>query len=151
MGDLFTCQRYTDLHEQQKPEWGIASVSSENDQDAGDITQNILCCKDLYKIGGLDPFTEWGNQDKQENVEEDDTKAMKEMLLGNAVDAESETNIDEGNAAVASQNIEMQQREQAVIAAFQPIWFENVHGWSGGSYEDADSFCERYNHMVLCP
>merc|ERR1712194_524962 len=52
---------------------------------------------------------------------------------------------------VTSQNTEVQQREQAVIAAFQPIWFSTAHGWSGGSYQDGILFCESYNHMELCP
>ena len=57
----------------------------------------------------------------------------------------------DGNIAVISNNINVQKREKAVIAAFQPIWFSSSHGWSGGSYEDAINFCESYNHMVLCP
>jgi len=151
VGDMFTCQRYTDLHDHKKPDWGITGISVEHEHGAGGITQNVMCCEDLYNIGSLDPFTEWGKQDKLDHVEADSTEETTDSAVVNVQDAESEKNPNEGDAAVTSQNMDAQKREKAVIAAFQPIWFSSAHGWAGTSYEDAILFCESYNHMVLCP
>jgi len=151
VGEMFTCQRYTDLHDHKKPEWGITGVSSEHEHGAGGITQNIMCCVDVYRIGSLDPFTQWGKTKEMDNVEEDSTKETSDSASVNVVDEDREENPNKGNVAVASEDSDAQKQEKAVIAAFQPIWFSTTHGWSGKSYEDAILFCESYNHMVLCP
>ena len=57
----------------------------------------------------------------------------------------------DGNVAVVSDNLKIQQREKAVISAFQPVWFASSHGWDGTTYDAAVDFCESYDHMVLCP
>mmetsp|Transcript_32610 Transcript_32610/g.68553 ORF Transcript_32610/g.68553 Transcript_32610/m.68553 type:complete len:774 (+) Transcript_32610:210-2531(+) len=158
VGGMFTCQRYTDLHDDKKPDWGITGISTEHEHGAGGITQNVMCCVDVYQIGSLDPFTEWGKQglgDEDNHVEADDTKETTDSAVVNIAEdsnAESEKNPNEGNVAIMSEdNVSSQKREKAVIAAFQPIWFSSAHGWSGTSYEDAILFCESYNNMVLCP
>eukprot|EP00580_Thalassiosira_gravida_P016648 CAMPEP_0201664750 /NCGR_PEP_ID=MMETSP0494-20130426/6111_1 /ASSEMBLY_ACC=CAM_ASM_000839 /TAXON_ID=420259 /ORGANISM="Thalassiosira gravida, Strain GMp14c1" /LENGTH=831 /DNA_ID=CAMNT_0048143579 /DNA_START=40 /DNA_END=2532 /DNA_ORIENTATION=+ len=155
VGGIFTCQRYTDLHDHKKPEWGITGVSLEHDHGAGGITQNVMCCIDLYNIGALDPFTEWGRQEEMDSVAADMTHETTDMAAVNvpdAIDEKDPTNAG-GNVAASSHNddLDSQKREKAVIAAFQPIWFSSAHGWTGTSYEDAILFCESYNHMVLCP
>ena len=153
-GGMFTCQRYTDLHEQKKPDWGITGVSMDYEHGAGGITQNVLCCVDVHHIGGLDPFSEWGEKHGSEldQVDADNTQETTNSALVNVEDAENEKNPNEGNIATSqAQDLNSQKREKAVIAAFQPIWFSNAHGWSGTTYEDAILFCESYNHMVLCP
>lgn len=151
VGGMFTCRRYTDLYDQKTPDWGITGVSSEHEHGAGGITQNLLCCVDLYHIGALDPFTEWGSQDNMNNVEADGAKDTTDAALMNVEDVEGERNHAEGNAAVMLPDVATQQREKAVIAAFQPVWFSTAHGWSGGSWSDGALFCESYNDMVLCP
>jgi len=150
VGDMFTCQRYTDLHDKKKPEWGITGVSFEHEHGAGGITQNILCCNNANHLG---PVTEWGKQDAIENAEEDSTFDTTNTTTMQLVDAQNEKDVSAsgGNVAVVSNDVNKQKREKAVIAAFQPIWFSSAHGWSGGSYEDGVEFCESYNHMVLCP
>jgi len=160
---MFTCRRYTELHDGKKPDWGISGISLEHEHGAGGITQNIMCCVDLYNIGTLDPFTEWGKQGPngggggggEDTVEGDNAQETTTSAAVNVADAPNEKNPNEGNAATldssTTANLDAQKREKAVISAFQPIWFSNAHGWSGTSYEDAIQFCESYNHMVLCP
>jgi len=150
VGGMFTCQRYTDLHDQKKPEWGITGVSTEHEHGAGGITQNVLCCRDLYHVGAL-PFMEWGKRDELDNVEADDTEDTTDTALVDVADGEGERDRAAGDAAAPSPDVAAQQREKVVIAAFQPVWFSTAHGWSGGSYEDGVLFCESYNEMVLCP
>ena len=159
VGGMFTCSRYTDLHDQEKPDWGITGISLEHEHGAGGITQNLMCCRDAYGIGSMDPKTEWGMHEKLHHVEADvatktsnSTVVQMEDTIGEA----DPTKEGGGNAASVSsghtwQDVDEQTREKAVIATFQPIWFSNAHGWSGASYEDAVLFCESYNHMVLCP
>jgi len=155
VGGIFTCQRYTDLHDRKKPEWGITGVSLEHDHGAGGITQNVLCCVDLYNIGALDPFTDWGRQEEMDGVAADTTHETTDLAVVNVPDEIDERDPANagGNVAASSHNddLDSQKREKAVIAAFQPIWFSSAHGWTGTSYEDAILFCESYNHMVLCP
>ncbi|KAL7538909.1 hypothetical protein ACHAXR_008874 [Thalassiosira sp. AJA248-18] len=161
VGGMFTCKRYTDLHDQKKPDWGITGISLEHEHGAGGITQNVMCCHDVYNIGSLDPFTQWGKEEKMKNVHADATTETTTSAVVNVQDTPNEKNpYDEGNSASAaassqSQNpttdLDSQKREKAVISAFQPIWFSSAHGWSGTSYEDGIIFCESYNHMVLCP
>ena len=158
VGGMFTCKRYTDLHDQKKPTWGITGVSTEHEHGAGGITQNVMCCVDVYNIGHLDPLS-WGNEmgklDPEiiSQVEGDQTMDMTDKAIVNTEDSYTEKNpIGAGNTAISNtkNNLDSQKREKAVIAAFQPIWFSTAHGWSGTSYEDGINFCESYNHMVLC-
>lgn len=161
VGDMFTCKRYTDLHDGKKPDWGITGISLEHDHGAGGITQNIMCCVDLYNLHSLNPFTEWDKQGVIDHVEGDSSQETAISAVVNVEDAQTEKYADEGNVAMASQTnsnnnnnsnyLDIQKREKAVIAAFQPIWFSSAHGWTGTSYEDGINFCESYNHMVLCP
>lgn len=155
VGNMFTCRRYTDLHDNKKPDWGITGISEEHEHGAGGITQNIMCCVDLYKIGTLDPFTEWSKQDNEigEHTLGDDTEETIDEAVVNLADGKNEREPNSGVVATIgkSASLDAQKREKAVIAAFQPIWFSTAHGWSGGSYEAAIAFCESYNHMVLCP
>ena len=149
VGDMFTCQRYTDSHDKKKPEWGITGVSLDHEHGAGGITQNILCCKDANHLG---PVTDWGKQDAIDSADADNTSETSNSTQMNIEDQVNEKDASiSGNVAIISDNINSQKREKAVIAAFQPIWFSTAHGWSGTSYEDAVGFCESYNHMVLCP
>jgi hypothetical protein len=154
---MFTCKRYTDLHDQEKPDWGITGISTDHDHGAGGITQNLMCCRDEYNIGSLDPKAEWGKHERLHHVDADvatKTSNSTVVKMEDGIGEEDPTN--KGNAAVVSsgvtwQDVDEQTREKAVIEAFQPIWFSSAHGWSGASYEDAVLFCESYNHMVLCP
>jgi len=153
VGGMFTCKRYTELHDGKKPDWGITGISLEHEHGAGGITQNVMCCVDVHHIGSLDPFTQWGKQEYIDHVEGDNTDETTTSAAVNVENEENEKNPEGvGNVATTSEtSMEAQKREKAVIAAFQPIWFSNSHGWSGTSYEDAILFCESYNHMVLCP
>jgi hypothetical protein len=80
-------------------------------------------------------------------TETTDTTAVEDT---NGVD-QAMNDPSDGNVAVVSDNIKIQQREKAVIAAFQPIWFASSHGWDGSTYDAAVDFCDSYDHMVLCP
>ena len=132
VGGMFTCHLYTDLNEEKKPAWGITGVSREHEHGAGGITQNIMCCRDVGKHG-IDLDHVDGDSPK------DTTNSEKK-------------NPNNGNVAESqSQDLEIQKREKAVIAAFKPIWFSTAHGWNGGTYEDAILFCESMGFMVLCP
>ncbi|KAL9184308.1 hypothetical protein ACHAXT_002394 [Thalassiosira profunda] len=154
VGSMFGCRRYTDLHDGKKPDWGMTGISLEHEHGAGGITQNVMCCVDVHRIGGLDPFTQWGKNEQLDQVAADHTDETTLSAAMDVEDATNERNPNEGNAAIMSpqtQDQDEKMREKAVIAAFQPIWFSEAHGWSGTTYEDAIHFCESYNHMVLCP
>lgn len=149
VGSQFTCKRYTELHDNKKPSWGITGISLDHEHGAGGITQNVMCCLDVNHLGAI---TDWGKQDEIDNAEADASTETAVDSFVNTEDTMGEKEVpSDGNVAVISNNINVQKREKAVIAAFQPIWFSSSHGWSGGSYEDAINFCESYNHMVLCP
>ena len=152
VGDQFTCSRYTDTHNKMKPEWGLTGEAPEYEHGAGGITQNILCCRDVSHLI-TQPVTEWGGQDAIDNKAEDMTMETTNSAMVNVEETVVEDNRGptDGNKGKVSDNLSTQKREKAVIAAFQPIWFSDAHGWSQGSYEDAVNFCESYNHMVLCP
>ena len=84
-------------------------------------------------------------QEKEEGAKEGGTVGMAttETALVKVEDAESER--------YAAGHLAVKQREEAVIAAFQPVWFSAAQGWSGGSYTEGILFCESYHHMFLCP
>lgn len=161
VGGTLSCNRYTDLHDGAKPDWGITGISLDYEHGAGGITQNLMCCRDVYNIGSLNPKTEWGRHDRTHHVKADVTTKTSNSTVVQMEDRNDEkSTTNEGNVAdVAStssegtkwQDVDSSTREKDVISTFQPIWFSSAHGWSGGSYEDAIHFCESYNHMVLCP
>ena len=161
VGGILSCKRYTDLHDGAKPDWGITGISLDYEHGAGGITQNLMCCRDVYNIGSLDPKTEWGRHDRTHHVKEDITTTTSNSTVMQMEDGSNEkSTTNEGNVADVSsmtyegtkwQDVDKGTREKDVISTFQPIWFSSAHGWSGGSYEDAIHFCESYNHMVLCP
>ena len=161
VGGTLSCKRYTDLHDGAKPDWGITGISLDYEHGAGGITQNLMCCRDVYNIGSLDPKTEWGRHDRTHHVKEDITTTTSNSTVMQMEDGSNEkSTTNEGNVADVSsttyegtkwQDVDKGTREKDVISTFQPIWFSSAHGWSGGSYEDAIHFCESYNHMVLCP
>ena len=103
VGDMFTCKRYTDLHDGKKPDWGITGISLEHDHGAGGITQNIMCCVDLYNLHSLNPFTEWDKQGVIDHVEGDSSQETAISAVVNVEDAQTEKYADEGNVAIASQ------------------------------------------------
>jgi hypothetical protein len=152
-----TCKTYKQIHG-ELPDWGITGISTEHAHGAGGITQNIMCCKDANHLK-----SDWWKPEEEEvdatgtsGTDTDDAADASDSsgtaAAANAEDAVEETNDpDDGNAAVVSTNVKIQQREKAVISAFQPVWFASSHGWSGTTYDDAIDFCESYNHMVLCP
>jgi len=41
--------------------------------------------------------------------------------------------------------------EQDVSRGMNPIWMDNSHGWSGGSYDDAVKFCHDLGGKRICP
>ncbi|KAL3784755.1 hypothetical protein HJC23_003507 [Cyclotella cryptica] len=136
-----TCQTYKQIY-QELPDWGITGISKEHAHGAGGITQNLMCCLDANHLE-----SGWWKPDDDEDADSSATS--------NANTAEDTTekmhDPTDGNAAVASNNSKIQQREKAVISAFQPVWFATSHGWSGTTYDDAIDFCASFNHMVLCP
>ena len=42
-------------------------------------------------------------------------------------------------------------KEQSLASDLDPIWVDGAHGWSGGSHDDANKFCESFNFRRLCP
>lgn len=41
--------------------------------------------------------------------------------------------------------------EQDVAKRMDPIWLDDSHGWSEGSYDDAVNFCRDLGRKRLCP
>ncbi len=41
--------------------------------------------------------------------------------------------------------------EDAITAKYNSIWLDESHGWSGGSYQDAEAFCEGLGGKHVCP
>lgn len=41
--------------------------------------------------------------------------------------------------------------EDSTTAKFNSIWLDESHGWSGGSYQDAEAFCEGLGGKHVCP
>jgi len=41
--------------------------------------------------------------------------------------------------------------EQEVSIGINPIWLDEKHGWSGGSYQDGVKFCRELGGKKLCP
>lgn len=41
--------------------------------------------------------------------------------------------------------------EEATTSEFNSIWLDESHGWTGGSYEDAETFCEGLGGKHICP
>ncbi|KAL7518382.1 hypothetical protein ACHAWX_003216 [Stephanocyclus meneghinianus] len=138
-----TCKTYKQIH-LGLPDWGITGISKEHAHGAGGITQNLMCCVDANHLE-----SGWWKPDLDEDA---DSAETSNAPANAAEDTTDEMNVpSDGNAAVASSNNKVQQREKAVISAFQPVWFATSHGWSGTTYDDAIDFCASYNHMVLCP
>jgi hypothetical protein len=160
-----TCKTYKQILG-ELPEWGITGISTEHAHGAGGITQNLMCClnanhlnADWYIADEDDTAGEPStNLDANSNTAAADTAAAQDSTVSEvtntavAEDTTEEVNDpSNGNVAVISANIKIQQREKAVISAFQPVWFASSHGWDGTTYDAAVNFCESYDHMVLCP
>jgi hypothetical protein len=158
-----TCTTYKQMFD-ELPKWGVTGISTEHAHGAGGITQNLMCCynanhlsADWWYFDDEADAEEAGEQAQevgasavgQDNTatETTDTTAVEDT---NGVD-QAMNDPSDGNVAVVSDNIKIQQREKAVIAAFQPIWFASSHGWDGSTYDAAVDFCDSYDHMVLCP
>ena len=157
-----TCKTYKQVHG-DLPKWGVTGISTEHEHGAGGITQNLMCCLNANHLP-----TNWWYFDDEGDAEEAG-EPQEDVGAGVAeTDAEENTtpeiidtyteedNIEpndpsDGNVAVVSDNLKIQQREKAVISAFQPVWFASSHGWDGTTYDAAVDFCESYDHMVLCP
>ena len=41
--------------------------------------------------------------------------------------------------------------EDEITKEFNSIWLDENHGWSGGSYKDAERFCEGLGGKDICP
>lgn len=46
---------------------------------------------------------------------------------------------------------ESMKHEQDIKRGMNPIWLDSSHGWSGGSYSDAEQFCQQLGGKKLCP
>jgi len=43
------------------------------------------------------------------------------------------------------------EQQQAIERQMSPIWLDAKHGWSGGSHQDAQKFCNELGGKKLCP
>lgn len=43
------------------------------------------------------------------------------------------------------------QQHAVVSQGVFPVWLDKKHGWSGGSYQDAEEFCHGMGGKKLCP
>jgi len=41
--------------------------------------------------------------------------------------------------------------DKAAMDMFKPIWYGRKHGWQGGTYQDAEKFCNNIGDMEICP
>lgn len=41
--------------------------------------------------------------------------------------------------------------EQIIREKMKPVWFDEIDGWTGGSWEDATLFCQGHGGRELCP
>lgn len=48
-------------------------------------------------------------------------------------------------------NQDLLKHEQDILFGMNPIWLDDSHGWNGGSYTDAQKFCEGLGRKQLCP
>lgn len=160
-----TCKTYKQMRG-ELPKWGVTGISTEHTHGAGGITQNLMCCVNANHLPA-----DWWYFDDEADAEQagEPSKEIEAAAVAdttaqdNTVPEMTESSVaqdtsqvvsndpSDGNVAVVSDNIKIQQREKAVIAAFQPIWFASSHGWDGTTYDSAVDFCESYDHMVLCP
>eukprot|EP00579_Thalassiosira_antarctica_P029645 CAMPEP_0202030230 /NCGR_PEP_ID=MMETSP0905-20130828/64388_1 /ASSEMBLY_ACC=CAM_ASM_000554 /TAXON_ID=420261 /ORGANISM="Thalassiosira antarctica, Strain CCMP982" /LENGTH=1463 /DNA_ID=CAMNT_0048594023 /DNA_START=42 /DNA_END=4433 /DNA_ORIENTATION=- len=61
----------------------------------------------------------------------------------------SKTELKEHVLCCAQQ--ESMKHEHDISRGMKPIWLDNSHGWSGGSYDDAVKFCQDLGRKRLCP
>jgi len=61
----------------------------------------------------------------------------------------SKTELKEHVLCCAQQ--ESMKHEHDISRGMKPIWLDNSHGWSGGSYGDAVKFCQGLGRKRLCP
>jgi hypothetical protein len=49
------------------------------------------------------------------------------------------------------QNPQHLEKELSLTNDVDPLWMDAIHGWAGGSHDDANKFCESFNFRRLCP
>jgi len=49
------------------------------------------------------------------------------------------------------QNPKYLPKMQTLKKELNPIWMDSSHGWSGGSHDEADQFCDSFGNRKLCP
>jgi len=166
-----TCMTHKQL-KGRLPDWGVTGISTEHAHGAGGITQNLMCCYDAnhlpadwWYFDDEDDAKEAGGEESSDAIDTGVTETapsqdssalgMPDNNMNNNALAEVNDAVmdaaNDGNVAVVSNDIQIQQREKAIISAFQPVWFASSHGWDGTTYDAASDFCESYDHMVLCP
>jgi len=129
VGPTGECDRYSELYG-KGPEWGTYVTTA-----AEAITEHIMCCLP-ESVEVIDSVID---NDESDEIDSDA-----------ALDTIDESESDTANANESAGNTTMTIAEAAIREQYDPIWYNVTDGWSGGTYKDAQSFCE-FNSKELCP
>lgn len=59
--------------------------------------------------------------------------------------------IDDVNNVLCCQNPNHFAKQQSLRNQMDPVWMDSLHGWQGGTHDEATQFCDSFGNRKLCP
>ena len=137
---LFLLNRTFQSLQHHDPSWGI-------DGSKPELKKHILCCQNY---SGGDSIQK-GELQSVENADANPTQA--ESISVASAEAEKPKNEESHTGAGNSAPHPGEHSEEPIKEMkhfLQPLWYNIKSGWAGGTYDDAEKFCELKN-QALCP
>lgn len=138
------CKKYSEMFD-DPPSWGQNGGNAEN-------TMHIMCCRSMDGVASSDAA---GIESTSTTV--DDTTAPSSIVQVAAsttpkpTDERTPSPIPVPTPGFTEEDYNLASDEYSFAETYQPEWFDRNQGWSGQTWEAADTFCKSKMNARLCP